>query len=61
MEKTVSSISGAGKSRQLHVKRMQLEYVLIPYIKINSKWIKDLNVSPQIIHLLEENMKQDSL
>ena len=35
---------------------MNLDYVLIQHTKINSKWIKDLNIQPKTIKLVKENL-----
>ena len=62
-----SSISGLGKPDS-YMQRNEIRSFIMPYEKINSKWIKGLNVRPETIKLLEENtgrtlndIKQDLL
>ena len=52
--KTVSSVNVVGKIGQTTCKWIKLEYRLTSHTQINSKWIKNLNMRPYIVKLLEE-------
>ena len=58
-EKDSCLISGVRKTGYPHGKKMKLDLCLTPYTKINSKWIKCLNLRHKTVKLLEENIDKN--
>ena len=59
-KRTVSSVNGDRKWTAT-CKRIKLDYYVTPYTKMNLKWIKILNISPENIKLLEQNIRENPL
>jgi hypothetical protein len=56
MEKTASSTNVAGKRWLSACKKLKLDPYISPYTSINSKWIKDANIRPQTLKLVQEGV-----
>jgi hypothetical protein len=53
-EKTASSTNVAGKSGYLPAKKLKLDPCLSPCTSINLKWIRNFNIRPKILKLVQE-------
>jgi hypothetical protein len=53
-EKTASSTNAAGKSGYLSPKKLKLDPCFSPRTSVNSKWIKDFNIRPETLKLVQE-------
>lgn len=54
-ERIISSINDVGKLDS-HMKKNDIDHYLKPYTTINSTWIKDFNLRPEITRLLEDSI-----